>query len=110
MGPRLLPLAMTVTIFAAGTACNRAPDPGSAAEKPKSGETAATNPTDKYPEPRWPSYFKRPQNVEDLMPAARALVRNTSGFQGKGMGILQEGEEVLIVPTASADPMVLEAI
>ena len=44
------------------------------------------------------------------MPAARSLVRNTSGFQGKGMGILQEGEDVLIVPTASADPMVLEAI
>ena len=39
-----------------------------------------------------------------------ALVRNQSGLQGKGMGILQEGETVLIVADDDADPMVLEAI
>ena len=66
--------------------------------------------TDKYPEPRWPSYFKPPKSVDDLMPAARALVRNQSGLQGKGMGILQPGESVLIVAANDADPMVLEAI
>ena len=45
------------------------------------------------------------------MPAARALVRNRSGLQGNGMGILKEGESVLIVVNnANADPMVLEAI
>ena len=110
MGSRFLPLAITVTMLAAGSAaCSKATDPEREGGAPKAGTTPATT-TEKYPEPRWPSYFKRPKNVEDLMPAARALVRNTSGFQGKGMGILAEGEEVLIVPTASADPMVLEAI
>jgi len=109
MGSRFLPLAITVTMLAAGTACSKATDPEREGGQPKAGTTAGAT-TEKYPEPRWPSYFKRSNNVEDLMPAARSLVRNTSGFQGKGMGILQEGEEVLIVPTASADPMVLEAI
>jgi hypothetical protein len=63
-----------------------------------------------YPEPRWPSYFKPPKSVEDLVPAARRLVRNTSGFQGKGLGILESGDSVLLVPTEAADPMVIEAI
>src|SRR5260370_21707739 len=44
------------------------------------------------------------------MDAARAFVRNQSGLQGKGMGILQRGESVLIVAANEADPMVLEAI
>src|SRR5206468_1997724 len=65
---------------------------------------------DKYPEPRWPSYFKPPQSIDDLMDAARSFVRNQSGLQGKGMGILQPGESVLIVANNDADPMVLEAI
>ena len=43
-------------------------------------------------------------------PAARALVRNQSGLQGKGMGILAPGESVLIVAANDADPMVLDAI
>src|SRR5438552_16007693 len=65
---------------------------------------------DKYPEPRWPSYFRPPKSADDLMPAARALVRNQSGLQGKGMGILQPGDSVLIVANNDADPMVLDAI
>src|SRR5262245_59390719 len=65
---------------------------------------------EKYPEPRWPSYFKRPKSAEDRMDAARAFVRNQSGLQGKGMGILQPGESVLIVAANDADPMVLDAI
>jgi hypothetical protein len=63
-----------------------------------------------YPEPRWPSYFKPPKSVDDLMDAARSFVRNQSGLQGKGMGILQPGESVLIVAANEADPMVLEAL
>jgi hypothetical protein len=65
---------------------------------------------EKFPEPRWPSYFKPPKSVDDLMPAARALVRNQSGLQGKGLGIIQSGEKVLIVAADKADPMVIEAI
>src|SRR4029077_21049929 len=63
-----------------------------------------------YPEPRWPSYFKPPKSVDDLMGAARSFGRNQSGLQGKGMGILQPGESVLIVASNEADPMVLDAI
>src|SRR2546426_11469350 len=65
---------------------------------------------DTYPEPRWPSYFKPPKSIDDLMDAARSFVRNQSGLQGKGMGILQPGESVLIVAANDADPMVLDAI
>ena len=65
---------------------------------------------EKYPEPRWPSYFKPPKSIDDLMDAARSFVRNQSGLQGKGMGILRAGESVLIVAANDADPMVLEAI
>src|SRR6185436_770217 len=65
---------------------------------------------EKYPAPRWPSYFKTPKSVDDLMPAARLLVRNQSGLQGKGMGILKEVDNGLIVAADEADPMVLEAV
>jgi hypothetical protein len=105
----LLRLTIICTAVALGAACRKAPP----AETKTGGDTAATPQTTAagaYPAARWPSYFKRPKSVEDLMPAARSLVRNTSGFQGKGMGILQAGESVLIVPTSSADPMVLDAI
>ena len=64
----------------------------------------------RYPEPRWPSYFQPPKSVDDLMPAARQLVRNKSGFLGVGMGVLQAGETVLIVPTIESDPMVVAAV
>src|SRR5262249_40617845 len=69
--------------------------------QPVSGTAAATvrigrAPGETYPAPRWPSYFKPAKSIDDLMPAARALVRNQSGLQGKGMGILQPGESVLI--------------
>src|SRR5262245_20780289 len=83
-------------------ACGRSDSAGAAARAGATGE--------QYPEPRWPSYFKPPKSVDDLMDAARLFVRNQSGLQGKGMGILQSGEAVLIVANNDADPMVLEAI
>jgi hypothetical protein len=111
MRVRLLRVALAVAVAAGVAGCKKKPDPESPpsqqqdAAKAEQGATAAG-----YPAPRWPSYFKKPNSAEDLMPAARSLVRNTSGFQGKGMGILKEGEAVLIVPSPSADPMVLDAI
>jgi hypothetical protein len=95
--------AITVAILTAAAiaaACSRAGQ----------SDTAANAGKTEYPAPRWPAYFKAPKSVDDLMPAARALVRNQSGLQGKGMGILQTGESVLIVAADDADPMVLEAI
>src|ERR1700752_1822230 len=37
-----------------------------------------------YPEPRFPSYLKPPKSIDDMLPAVRVLVRNKSGFLGKG--------------------------
>jgi hypothetical protein len=102
---RLLAVLMIAAAVTAG-ACNRTDRSAGAVAGAPAGATA----NEKYPEPRWPSYFKPPKSVEDLMPSARALVRNPSGLQGKGMGILAAGESVLIVANSDADPMVLEAI
>lgn len=105
MCSRFTRLVLVLTVLGIGTACRQ----GATSE-----ETESNKPTDPasggYPAPRWPSYFKPPTGIEDLMSSARSLARNTSGFQGKGMGILQAGESVLIVPTATADPMVVEAV
>jgi hypothetical protein len=64
----------------------------------------------KYPEPRFPSYLKKPGSVEDIMPYARQLVRNKSGYEGKGMGVLAKGDTVLLIPSVAAEEMVMEAI
>src|SRR5262249_23627596 len=73
-----------------------------------SGTVGANGET--YPAPRWPSYFKPAKSVDDLLPAARLLVRNQSGLQGKGLGILSAGDSVLLVAGNNADQMVLDAI
>ena len=111
MYSRLFRVVLACSVAAGAAGCNKKETPEQQkAEQPAAGTAQqAANPGG-YPAPRWPSYFKTPKSVEDLMPAARSLVRNTSGFQGKGMGILKEGESVLIVPTPSTDPMVLDAI
>lgn len=110
MSPMLVRLMLVLGTLAFTAACGRtSTETGKEAGAGESTPAAAAT-YNGYPAPRWPSYFKPPSSIEDLMPAARALVRNTSGFQGKGMGILQSGESVLIVPSANADPMVLEAI
>lgn len=76
---------------------------------------AACNKTPKvdisqYTSPRWPSYLKEPKTVEDVMPYARALARNRSGFEGLGLGAVQSGETVAIVVSADSDDMIMEAI
>src|SRR5262245_14337876 len=105
-GVHLLPVLVLATVIVAA-ACSRA-DKGRS-ESASAATRAGAN-GEKYPEPRWPSYFKPPKSVDDLMDAARSFVRNQSGLQGKGMGILQPGESVLIVANNESDPMVLEAI
>jgi hypothetical protein len=100
---RLISSALLATVLiSAGCGGNETPETAQDSND-TSGQAA-------YPAPRWPSYFKPPTSVDDLLPAARRLVRNTSGFQGKGLGILEAGDEVLLVPTEAADPMVMEAI
>ena len=90
--------------FAASCQRNNAP------ESREGPPASKADPAVSYPAPRWPSYFKKPESVDELMPAARALVRNKSGFLGVGMGVLQEGESVLLAPNAGSDPMVVDAI
>jgi hypothetical protein len=100
-------LGVCAAAAAAGACGKSAPAPadtGAAA----SAQVGANG--DKYPAPRWPSYFKTPKTADELMPAARLLARNQSGLQGKGLGILKEGDKVLIVPGDEADPMVMDAI
>ena len=93
-------------VISIGAACGRSEPAG-----PGTSTAAGTEPAETYPAPRWPAYFKPAKTADDLMPAARTLVRNRSGLQGNGMGILKEGESVLIVVNNdAADPMVLEAI
>src|SRR5436309_2202044 len=104
---KLLTVIFLATVIAAG-ACGRANKGGNESASAASRAGAAAG--ERYPEPRWPSYFKPPKSVDDLMGAARSFVRNQSGLQGKGMGVLQPGESVLIVANNDADPMVLEAI
>ena len=64
----------------------------------------------KYPEPRFPSYFKAPASVDEIMPYVRRIVRNKSGIQGGGMGTLERGDKVLLVIGDSAEEMILEAL
>ncbi len=63
-----------------------------------------------YPKPRFPSYLRQPESPEEVMKSVRGLVRNKSGFEGLGMGIVQRGEAILLVPTADAEDMVVEGI
>ena len=62
---------LTVVFLAAvmvAAACSRS-DKGrteSANAAPRAGAAAG----DTYPEPRWPSYFKPPKSIDDLMGAA----------------------------------------
>jgi len=64
----------------------------------------------KYPPPRFPSYTKAPKSVEEVMPYARAIARQTTGLQGEGFGILKQGEAVALVVEATADDMIVGAI
>jgi hypothetical protein len=106
--PRIAWVSVLCSVAIMSGACRRASQPAESLGGSPAATIGANG--EKYPAPRWPSYFKRPQSVDELMPAARALVRNQSGLQGKGMGILAAGDKVLIVAADEADPMVIEAI
>ncbi len=64
----------------------------------------------KYPDPRFPSYMRSANSIEEIMPYVRALARNKSGFQGAGLGVVGSGETVAIVITVEAEDMIVEAI
>src|SRR5262245_31551357 len=62
----------------------------------------------KYPPPRFPSYVKTPKSIEDIMPFARAAVRQTGGRTP--LGLVEKGTLVGLVTEAIADDTVLQAI
>src|ERR671924_1258378 len=62
----------------------------------------------KYPAPRFPSYLKPPKNIEDVMPFARAAVRQTGGRTP--LGLVEKGMTVAIFTEPTAEEMVLQAI
>jgi len=67
-------------------------------------------PAESYPEPRFPSYLKPVSSVEEVLPHVRPLVRNKTGFQGAGLGIANPGDTVTFVTSATADPLIVEAV
>ena len=60
-----------------------------------------------YPAPRFPSYVKPPKSIDDVMPFARAAVRQTGGRTP--LGLVEKGT-VLIVVEPDAEEIVLQAI
>ena len=62
----------------------------------------------KYPAPRFPSYMKPPKSIEDVMPFARAAVRQTGGRTP--LGLVEKGQTVAIFAEPLAEEMILQAI
>src|SRR5499426_4676705 len=61
-----------------------------------------------YPPPRFPSYVKPPKSIDDVLPFARAAVRQTGGRTP--LGLVEKGTLIGIVTEAVADDTVLQAI
>jgi len=76
--------------------------------------TAAAAPRLGYPAPRWAAYLKEPKTVADILPHARALVRNKATFGGNspgiGLGMLNRGDEILAITDTTADQITVEAV
>ena len=83
---------------------------GGTSEAPseEAGKPAADATT--YPAPRFPAYLKQPTSIDEVMPAARSFVRGKALRGGLGVGAVNEGETVLVVPDVGAEEMILEAI
>ena len=63
-----------------------------------------------YMAPRFPSYVKQARSAADLMPQARALVRNRAGLQGLGLGVVKSGETVALVIPVDAEEIAVKAV
>ena len=62
----------------------------------------------KYSPPRFPSYLKPAKNIEEVMPYARAAVRQVGGRTP--LGLVEKGMGVAIFTEPAADDMVMQAI
>ena len=61
-----------------------------------------------YPPPRFPSYVRPPKSIDDVMPFARAAVRQTGGRTP--LGLVEQGQTVAIFTEPAAEEMVMQAI
>jgi len=64
----------------------------------------------KFKEPRYPSYLRPAKTVADLMPSARALVRNKSAALDMGLGVAKQGDRILIVTSVGSEDIAVKAI
>ena len=62
----------------------------------------------KFPAPRFPSYVRPPKNIDDVMPFARAAVRQTGGRTP--LGLVEKGQTVAIFTEPNAEEMILQAV
>src|SRR4029450_11399801 len=62
----------------------------------------------KYPAPRFPSYLRPPKSIDDIMPFARAAVRQPGGRTP--LGLIEKGMATLIVTEVNADPMGMQGV
>ncbi len=61
-----------------------------------------------YSAPRYPSYLKPPKSVDEVMPYARAAVRQVGGRAP--LGLVNPGQTVLIVTEITSEEILLQAI
>jgi hypothetical protein len=95
-----------VSVAFAVSACNRS----GGGEDAAAAKPAAEAPKEQFTEPRFPGYLKKPANIEELMPNARSFARTKAWRGGTGLGVLNDGDSVLIVTEPEAEEMILEAI
>src|SRR5216117_3302584 len=62
----------------------------------------------KYPPPRFPSYVRPPKSLDDVLPFARAAVRQTGGRTP--LGLVEKGMTVAIFTEPTAEDMIMQAI
>ncbi len=63
-----------------------------------------------YPKPRYPASLKTPGTLDEIMPYARIAARNKANILGLGLGAVNPGESVLLVPNAESEDLYVEAI
>jgi hypothetical protein len=87
-------------------------DPSQMAERRKAQGLVGPGTTKPMPSPAFPSYLKKPNSIDELMPQARAAVRQTGGRTP--LGLVLPGKTLLIVVGEIREPkpnmMVQEAI
>src|SRR2546428_8221355 len=61
----------------------------------------------KYPPPRFPSYVRPPKSLDDVLPFARAAVRQTGGRTP--LGLVEKGMTEAIFIESTAEDIIMEA-